>query len=578
MSPSLIWIGIAIYILIACIVAYLSRRSNAPDMADYFVGGRSFGGVISALSYSATTYSAFMMVGLAGLTYKGGVGALGFEIVYFAGVSLVAIFGPRFWLVGKKYGFVTPSEMLGARYGSRWVAIVVALASCLFLVPYSAVQLAGIGYLLSGMSDGAISFPVGLVIATLLAIVLSYIAGIRSVMWTDSLQALLMISASVLVTIVVIDQLGGFFGMFASIAETKPEMLQVPGSGLFSFKTMLGLTIPWFFFSISNPQVSQRLFMPKSLGALRRMLLLFLCFGLIYTIVAVLWGFAAFEAFPDLENADLASAALLGADFLPPALSIIVMIGILAAAISTIDSILLTLSSMLARDVYGGFSNGASDAAQLKIGRIVIPVISLIALAFASLKLSLISILSVAASSGLVVMVPAIVGAFFWKKGTAAGALSSILLGGLFVIVMYMTGNNLFGLNAGILGLPVATVIFVLVSNGYHPQGRLNRSFRGWYQRATHSSYEIDPKTGPAEISRTLFPSLTRNNTLIPFARATCNPASAPITMSAVAQASAVIQLSATTLTDATSFWRGPPLRGSIVWLKVRSPTFTQWR
>ena len=464
MSPSLIWIGIAIYILIACIVAYLSRRSNAPDMADYFVGGRSFGGVISALSYSATTYSAFMMVGLAGLTYKGGVGALGFEIVYFAGVSLVAIFGPRFWLVGKKYGFVTPSEMLGARYGSRWVAIVVALASCLFLVPYSAVQLAGIGYLLSGMSDGAISFPVGLVIATLLAIILSYIAGIRSVMWTDSLQALLMISASVLVTIVVIDQLGGFFGMFASIAETKPEMLQVPGSGLFSFKTMLGLTIPWFFFSISNPQVSQRLFMPKSLGALRRMLLLFLCFGLIYTIVAVLWGFAAFEAFPDLENADLASAALLGADFLPPALSIIVMIGILAAAISTIDSILLTLSSMLARDVYGGFSNGASDAAQLKIGRIVIPVISLIALAFASLKLSLISILSVAASSGLVVMVPAIVGAFFWKKGTAAGALSSILLGGLFVIVMYMTGNNLFGLNAGILGLPVATVIFVLVS------------------------------------------------------------------------------------------------------------------
>ena len=140
------------------------------------------------------------------------------------------------------------------------------------------------------------------------------------------------------------------------------------------------------------------------------------------------------------------------------------MIGILAAAISTIDSILLTLSSMLARDVYGGFRSGATDAAQLKIGRFVIPIISLIALAFASLKLSLISILSVAASSGLVVMVPAIVGAFFWKKGTAAGALSSILLGGLFVIVMYMTGNNLFGLNAGILGLPVATILFVLVS------------------------------------------------------------------------------------------------------------------
>nr|WP_319391611.1 sodium:solute symporter family protein [uncultured Cohaesibacter sp.] len=464
MSTTLIWTGIAIYIVIACAVAYLSRRGESTDMADYFVGGRKLGGVISALSYSATTYSAFMMVGLAGLTYKGGVGALGFEIVYFAGVSLVAIFGPRFWLVGKKFGFVTPSEMLGTRYDSRILAMVVAVASCLFLVPYSAVQLAGIGYLLSGMSDGAISFPVGLIIATLLAIVLSYVAGIRSVMWTDSLQALLMISASVLVTVVVIDKLGGFVAMFDKIAAAKPEMLQVPGPGLFSFKTMLGLTIPWFFFSISNPQVSQRLFMPKSLSALRRMLILFLCFGLIYTIVAVLWGFSAFEAFPDLPNADMASAALLGADFLPPVLAIVVMIGILAAAISTIDSILLTLSSMLARDVYGSFSSETNDAAQLKIGRFVIPVISLVALAFASLKLSLISILSVAASSGLVVMVPAIIGAFFWKRGTAAGALSSIIVGGLFVIVMYMTGNNLFGLNAGILGLPVSALVFVLVS------------------------------------------------------------------------------------------------------------------
>ncbi len=464
MSTTLIWTGIAIYIVIACAVAYLSRKGESTDMADYFVGGRKLGGVISALSYSATTYSAFMMVGLAGLTYKGGVGALGFEIVYFAGVSLVAIFGPRFWLVGKKFGFVTPSEMLGTRYDSRILAMVVAVASCLFLVPYSAVQLAGIGYLLSGMSDGAISFPVGLIIATLLAIVLSYVAGIRSVMWTDSLQALLMISASVLVTVVVIDKLGGFVAMFDKIAAAKPEMLQVPGPGLFSFKTMLGLTIPWFFFSISNPQVSQRLFMPKSLSALRRMLILFLCFGLIYTIVAVLWGFSAFEAFPDLPNADMASAALLGADFLPPVLAIVVMIGILAAAISTIDSILLTLSSMLARDVYGSFSSETNDAAQLKIGRFVIPVISLVALAFASLKLSLISILSVAASSGLVVMVPAIIGAFFWKRGTAAGALSSIIGGGLFVIVMYMTGNNLFGLNAGILGLPVSALVFVLVS------------------------------------------------------------------------------------------------------------------
>ncbi|WP_172329060.1 sodium:solute symporter [Mangrovicoccus sp. HB161399] len=467
MTASLVIWGIVIYILLSCIVAYLSRGGSdkaTSSMSEYFLGGRGMGGILSALSYSATTYSAFMMVGLAGLTYKGGVGALGFEIVYFAGVSLVAIFGPRFWKAGKRYGYVTPSEMLGHRYGSRWVAVAAGITSLVFLIPYSAVQLSGVGYLLSGMTGGAISFSAGIIVATVLAIFFSYVAGIRSVMWTDSLQALVMIVASVLVGVLVVSELGGFTGMFGTIAETRPEMLQVPGPGLFSFTTFLGLTLPWFFFSISNPQVSQRLFMPASLGALKRMLLIFLCFGLVYTVVSVTWGFSALVAFPELERPDLATATLLSSDYVPPVLGVIVMVGILAAAVSTIDSILLTLSSIFARDVYGNLAQGTDDAHQLKIGKLVIPVISLLALVFAAMEFSMIAILSVAASAGLIVAVPATIGAFFWKRGTAAGALVSIVGGVAFVLWMYITGNKPFGLSAGILGLPVSAILFVAVS------------------------------------------------------------------------------------------------------------------
>src|SRR5690606_10865529 len=143
-------------------------------MSGYFIGNRKMNGVLSALSYSATTFSAFMMVGLAGLTYKGGIGALGFEIVYFTGVSLILIFGPRFWLAGKKNGYVTPSEMVGDRYQSKTAAIVITIMSCLFLIPYSAVQLAGIGYLLQGMTDNAIPYSTGVLIAIALALFFSY--------------------------------------------------------------------------------------------------------------------------------------------------------------------------------------------------------------------------------------------------------------------------------------------------------------------------------------------------------------------------------------------------------------------
>jgi SSS family solute:Na+ symporter len=460
MNTSLVLWGVALYVILGLTVAWISRAGSSSSMSDYFLGNRAMNGVLSALSYSATTYSAFMMVGLAGLTYKGGVGALGFEIVYFAGVSLVAIFGPRFWAVGKRFNFVTPSEMLGHRYNSKWVAVAAGLVSLVFLIPYSSVQLSGVGYLLSGMTGGAIPFGWGIVIATVLAILFSYIAGIRSVMWTDSLQALVMILAAVIVCVLVISELGGFNALFDAVSARNPEMLTVPGPGLFSFKTFLGLTIPWFFFSISNPQVSQRLFMPKSLRALRHMLLIFLCFGLVYTVVSVLWGFSAYVAFPDLEKPDLATATLLASDYVPPLLGVIVMIGILAAAVSTIDSILLTLSSVFARDVWGNMSP-SKDATQLKVGKFVIPVISVLALAFASFQISMIAILSVAASVGLIVTVPAIIGAFFWTRGTAVGALLSILGGVAFVITMYLTGNKLWGLNAGVLALPVSVALFV---------------------------------------------------------------------------------------------------------------------
>jgi len=474
--------GIGIYMVIAVGVAILSRRSNISDMSGYFIGGRKIGGVISALSYSATTFSAFMLVGLAGLTYQGGVGALGFEVVYIAGVSLVALFGPRFWLVGKKYGYITPSEMIGDRFNSKKSAIVVALVSCLFLIPYSAVQLAGVGYLLQGITDNAIPFTTGVLIATVIAILFSNIAGIHSVMWTDALQALVMIVSATAVVLVVVNQLGGFGEFFSNLEVNHAEMLAVPGNGYFDFLTFLGLTIPWFFFSLSNPQVSQRLFMPSSLRDLRKMLIGFLVFAVIYTFVAIMWGFSAMQIFPDLSNPDLATPLLLSSGIVPTILGIIVMIGILAAAVSTIDSILLTLSSMFARDVYGNMKKNRTDAQQLRVGKIVIPIIAVLAFLFAQLELNLIAVLSVAASSGLIVTVPAFFGTFFWKRGTAAGVLSSVSISALLVLILEFTGMKPFGVWPGIWGLTISTILFVVVSLMTKPPEKKANEFIGYLQ------------------------------------------------------------------------------------------------
>ncbi len=465
MSVGLVWAAVIVYVLVATGVAFLARGrgKNLGGMAHYFIWNRSMGGVLAALSYAATTYSAFMLVGLAGLTYAGGVGALGFEMVYFSGLVLVAFFGPRFLLAGKKYGYVTPSEMLGDRYGSRTVAVAVALASCVFLIPYSAVQLAGIGYLMQGATGGAITFTVGTVVATVLAIVFTLAAGIRSVAWTDALQMMIMITTAAVAVVLVVNGLGGFGELFVRISEEHPGWLSVPGNGYFSFSVFLGLTLPWFFFSLSNPQVSQRLFMLGTMRNLRRMLLGFLVLGFVYTLVSVLWGFAALVRFPGLESADLASPRLLASDLVPPAVAVIIIVGIFAAAITTIDSILLTLSSMVARDVYGA-RTGVDESRQLLAGKIAIPLIAVLALLFAGLRLDLIAVLAVSSSAGLLVTVPAIVGAFFWRRGTAAGVLASVVGGGLLVALLEISQARPLGQASGVWGLLVSVTLYVGVS------------------------------------------------------------------------------------------------------------------
>lgn len=461
-----VWLALAIYALLGIVVATASRRRLGDGVGEFYLAGRQVGGMVSALSYGATTYSAFMMVGLVGLTYAGGVGALGFELIYMSGLGLVVIFGPRFWLVGQRFGYMTPSAMLGDRYASPALAAITALACCVFLVPYSAVQLMGIGYLLSGVSDGAIPFSLGILIGAGFTLAWALVAGLRSVLWTDVLQVAIMLVSSVIAVLFVIAALGGSGSFIATIEAERGEWLSVPGPDVFHLETFVALTLPWFFFSISNPQVSQRLFTTASLGAMRTMIVGFLVLGFIYTIVSIVFGFSALALLPELDNPDLATAELIGSGVIPTSVSVVLIVGIVAAAVSTVDSILLTLAAMVSHDVYRPWrgSRSAGSTRELLAAKLVMIILALIAVAFASLRLDLISILSVATSTGLLVTVPAIIGAFFWRRGTAAGAMTSILVTGLAVISMQLGGLKPLGIAPAFWSAGLSVTLFVSVS------------------------------------------------------------------------------------------------------------------
>ncbi|MBS3812287.1 sodium:solute symporter family protein [Candidatus Bipolaricaulota bacterium] len=460
MNSLYVWISLFSWIGVATAIAYLAKRGLGEGVTEYFLGGRRLGGFISGMTYSATTYSAFMLVGLVGLTYESGVGALGFEMTYLTfTVFLLAIFAPRFWIASNKYDFVTPAELLSTRYESKWVGVVAALVFLVMLVPYAAVQLMGIGFLVEGLTGGEIPYMAGVIVMAVFAGFSALWAGMRSVSWTDAFQALTMLTTSLFALFYLFYH---FFGspvsFFRTISLENTELLKLSWDP----RLFIGLALPWAFFALTNPQVSQRMFIPDRISSLKRMIVYFSVFGFIYTIISTLFGFQAANLLPGLTNPDKAMPALLTK--IPTALGLVIFIGIFAAATSTLGSVILTLSSAVSRDVAKALVPHISERNELLAGKVFIPVLLGATVLFAWLQPGLIAVLSSMASGGLLVTAPALIGAFFWKRGTGVGVLSSMVVGGVITGLMYATGYKPLGWWPSVWGLGITSLIFVTVS------------------------------------------------------------------------------------------------------------------
>lgn len=465
MSGFLLLGGIFLWFAAGSALSWTARKKLGKGMVEYFLANRSVGGLLSALTYSATTYSAFMMVGLVGLTYKTGVASLGFELTYLVGtVFLLALFAPRYWAAGRRFNLLTPAEMLSFRYESRFVGIAAAALCIVMLIPYAAVQLMGTGYLLETLSSGAISFRTATIIAAAMSFIFSWWAGLRSVALTDALQSAIMLAASLV--------LAAFIGFVLlpegpfSFARTNPELLEVS----WPLPMFIGLTLPWFFFAVTNPQVVQRLYSPRSIGSVRKMILGFSLFGFLYTMLCAYLGFSAAGLAPGLEVADNAMAALLS--LVPTPLALVVTLSIMAAAISTMNSIILTLSSMFGRDILKAAFPSIDENTEMAMSKAFIPIITVACLVFAQYRFDLIAVLSSMASGGLLMQLPAVIGAFYWRRATSQGAFWSITAGGILTGSLYAAGVKPMGHWPPVWGLVFAVSVFVAVSLLTQPPGK----------------------------------------------------------------------------------------------------------
>jgi SSS family solute:Na+ symporter len=227
-----------------CIYWGFKSAQMAKSATDYFVAGRRLGLWVFVLAATATSFSGWTFMGHPGLIYRDG-----FQYAYASFYAITipftgVMFLKRQWILGKRFGYVTPGEMLADYFkgdGVRYLTVVIALC---FSIPYLGLQLAASGKLFNVLSDGLVTVTAGTWILS--AVVLIYVAsgGLRAVAYVDTLQCILLAFGIVAVGFIAYDLVGGWTELnkgLANVAKVKGAKWGFTQDGYSSYLAIPGV-------------------------------------------------------------------------------------------------------------------------------------------------------------------------------------------------------------------------------------------------------------------------------------------------------------------------------------------------
>jgi len=219
MSAKVVWLFIFVLLYWGyCIFWGIRGALTAKTASDYFIAGRQISLWVFVLAATATSFSGWTFMGHPGLLYRDG-----FQYAYASFYAITipftgVIFLKRQWMLGKRFGFVTPGEMLSEYFRSDAIRLLTVLVALVFSVPYLGIQLRASGFLFNVLTDGALGVNVGMWLLS--AVVFIYVAsgGLRAVAYVDTLQCVLLAFGIVAIGIITISYVGGFEQLNRGIA------------------------------------------------------------------------------------------------------------------------------------------------------------------------------------------------------------------------------------------------------------------------------------------------------------------------------------------------------------------------
>ena len=189
-------IVIFIYLAVVLYIGIFAFRRGKETGEDFFLASRSIGSIVFFLALFATNMTAFAILGSSGMSYKVGIGVFGMMATSSALVIPLTLFfiGTRLWAVGKRFGHMTQVAFFRDRYDCSFIGTLIFLLTAAMLIPYLIISIDGGGTILSSLTNGKISYPIGGLIVALIVMATVFFGGLRGAVWVNVLQTLLFIS------------------------------------------------------------------------------------------------------------------------------------------------------------------------------------------------------------------------------------------------------------------------------------------------------------------------------------------------------------------------------------------------
>ncbi|MFT5351485.1 MAG: SSS family solute:Na+ symporter [Planctomycetota bacterium] len=478
------WIFIALYISSLLVVGVFAYRARQEDtLKDFYLAGSGFGFTVLLLTLYATQYSGNSLFGFTGMTYRIGyswIMSVHFMIAIVIFYQLIAV---RLFRLARDRGYITPVDFLHDRFQSKAISFIAAIVMILALSNFLLAQLMAMGRAMQGLAGphGDQAYQYGVIILALIMVIYGTLGGIRAIAWTDMMQGAVLMVGFLLLIIMLYIKFGPLSQATELImASDDPLMVKkmMPPDAA-QLREWLSYILIVGMGGALYPHAIQRIYAARSEKVLRKSLAVMAFLPFFTTLIAVITGIYAIAYVSGLEGA--ASDQVLGRllrrvqedSVFGYSLVVLLFAAVLSAIMSTADSALLSISSMLSKDIYGKFINAAaSDAQMTRLGKICSWSLIVILIGFAiSLReeSSLVKLLD-RKFDVLVQLVPAFMLGIRWSKmqtlPTLIGLISGLVLALslAFLPFEFVQSGKVWGFHPGLYGLLLNLLIAVVGS------------------------------------------------------------------------------------------------------------------